>query len=86
MRLEYPSQVPSEPTFSRSFKVFSELNLLDKMHEAVIKENYTDKLVGHSSIDSTAIVGREKACRKNTQKKPEKRRSAGVKARQSWQK
>ena len=77
---EYPSQVPSEPTFSRAFKVFSKLNLLDKMHEAVIKENYTDKLVGHSSIDSTAIVGREKACRKNTPKKVEKKKKRGRKS------
>lgn len=77
---EYPSEVPSEPTFSRAFKVFSKLNLLDKMHEAVIKENYTDKLVGHSSIDSTAIVGREKACRKNTPKKDRKPKKRGRKS------
>ncbi len=66
---EYPSQVPSEATFSRAFKEFSELNLLDKMHDVLIKENYKDKLVGHASTDSTAINGREKSCRKNTAKK-----------------
>ena len=74
---EYPSQVPSEATFSRAFKEFSELNLLDKMHEAVIKENYTDKLVGHASMDSTAINGCEKSCRKNTPKKERKKKKRG---------
>ena len=77
---EYPSQVPSEATFSRAFKVFSMLNLLDKMHKTVIKENYTAKLVGHSSIDSTAIIGREKACRKNTPKKAIKKKKRGRKS------
>lgn len=77
---EFYSQVPSEATFSRAFKEFSELNLLDKMHEAVIKENYSNKLVGHASMDSTAIVGREKACRKNTPKKAKKKKKRGRKS------
>ncbi len=65
---EYRGQVPSEATFSRAFGVFAEEKLVDAMHAVIVKENYTDKLVGHSSIDSTAIFGREKACRKNTPK------------------
>ncbi len=36
------------------------------IHAAVVQENYAEKLVGHASIDSTAIIGREKSCRKNT--------------------
>jgi len=51
--------------------------LLDKMHEAVIKENYTDKLVGYASMDSIAINGREKSCRKNTPKKERKKKKRG---------
>ena len=47
----------------------------------IVKENYTEKLVGHASIDSTAIVGREKACRKNTPKiKLKKKRGRKSKA------
>ena len=77
---EFPSQVPSEATFSRVFKEFSELNLLDKLHETVVAENYEDKLVGHASMDSTAIAGREKACRKNTPKKNRKPKKRGRKS------
>ncbi|MCK4983125.1 MAG: hypothetical protein KAS17_09395, partial [Victivallaceae bacterium] len=40
----------------------------------VVKENYEDKIVGHASMDSTAINGREKACRKNTPKKELKKK------------
>lgn len=39
------------------------------MHDAVVKRNYKDKLVGHASTGSTAINGRKKSCRKNTGKK-----------------
>lgn len=77
---EFPSQVPSEATFSRAFSAFAKLNLLGKMHETVIKENYDAKLVGHASMDSTAIVGREKSCRKNTPKKKRGRKSTAEKA------
>ena len=77
---EFASQVPSEPTFSRAFQEFSELNLLEKIHGTIVRENYKDKLVGHSSIDSTAIVGREKACRKNTPKKKQKKKKRGRKS------
>lgn len=65
---EYRGEVPSEATFSRAFKVFAEERVPDAIHAMIVKENYTDKLVGHASIDSTAIVGRERACRKNTPK------------------
>jgi len=77
---EFYSQVPSEATFSRAFKEFAELNLLDKMLETVVKENYKKKLVGHASMDSTAINGREKFCRKNTPKKAKKKKKRGRKS------
>lgn len=77
---EYPAQVASEATFSRAFKEFSKLNLLDKMHEAIVTENYANKLVGHASTDATAVVGREKACRKNTPKKDPKPKKRGRKS------
>ncbi len=71
---EYPSQVPSEATFSRAFSEFAKLNLLGKIHGTVVEENYDDKIVGHASMDSTAIIVREKACRKNTPKKAVKKK------------
>lgn len=77
---EFSSQVPSEATFSRAFADFAKLNLLDRMHGVVISENYQDKLVGHASTDSTAIIGREKACRKNTPKKDLKPKKRGRKS------
>ena len=74
-------EVPSEATFSRAFKVFAEEKVPDAVHAMIVKENYTEKLVGHASIDSTAIVGREKACRKNTPKiKLKKKRGRKSKA------
>ncbi len=69
---EYRSQVSSEATFSRAFTAFSEQKLLDIIHGAVVTENYKDKIVGHSSMDSTAITGREKSCRKNMPKQESK--------------
>lgn len=47
----------------------------------IVKKNYTGKPVGHASIDSTTIVGREKVCRKNTPKtKLKKKRGRKSKA------
>ena len=70
---ETRSEVPSESTFSRAFKEFSEAGLLQEIHEVMIKEHIgEEKLVGHISRDATAIKGREKSCRKNTPKKKTK--------------
>ena len=72
---EYRGEVPSESTFSRAFTVFAEEKILEEVHAVLIQENYKEKLVGHSSIDSTAIEGREKACReKKTEVKREKKK------------
>jgi hypothetical protein len=70
---EVRSEIPSESTFSRAFKEFSEASLLQEIHGVIIQENIgEEKLVGHISRDSTAIKGREKSCRKNTPKKKSK--------------
>ena len=53
--------VPSEPTFSRVFKVFAESKLPEHIHEAMVKKAYARKLVGHISRDATAIEARERA-------------------------
>jgi len=77
---EYSSQVPSEATFSRAFEALSKVNLLGRIHGTVITENYKEKIVGHASTDSTAVAGREKACRKNTPKKDRKPKKRGRKS------
>ncbi|UKI31967.1 MAG: transposase [Lentisphaeria bacterium] len=58
---EYRGEVPSEATFSRAFGIFAREKVCNAIHAAVVRENYTDKLVGHASLDSTAIIGREKS-------------------------
>lgn len=70
---EHKKEIPSEATFSRAFKQFAETRLPQTVHETMIEENVgEEKLVGHISRDSTAIKGREKACRKNTPKEKNK--------------
>lgn len=76
---EYRGEVPSEATFSRAFGIFAQEKVCDAIHAAVVQENYTEKLVGHASIDSTAIIGREKSCRKNTPK-PQVKKKRGRKS------
>lgn len=57
---EAPSQVPSEATFSRSFREFSEMGLAQRAHRLLIEEMGGDRLVGHVSRDATDIPVREK--------------------------
>ena len=63
---EYSGAVPSEATFSRAFSEFATEQILEEVHRCIIKENYEEKSVGHSSIDSTAISSREKFIPKKT--------------------
>lgn len=63
------SDVPCESTFSRAFSAFAQGELADQIHEAMIKENYQNKLVGHLSRDSSAIKGREKGVNKPKEKR-----------------
>lgn len=53
--------IPSESTFSRAFQEISELNLLNVVHENMIKTGLKEKIVGHVSRDGSAIEAREKA-------------------------
>ena len=77
---EFASQVPSEPTFSRAFKEFAKLNVLDKMLDVVVKENYKEKIVGHASMDSTAIIGRKRHVARIRLRKTASRKNVVVKA------
>ena len=54
-------QVPHEATFSRAFAEFSQSELPQKAHEALIALTHKDRLVGHIARDATAIHGREKS-------------------------
>jgi hypothetical protein len=57
---EHQGDVPSEATFSRAFAEFAHSALPARIHEALIKQAYADRLVGHISRDATAIEAREK--------------------------
>ncbi len=66
--------IPSEATFSRAFKEFSESALGERVHDALVQDYLADEIIGHISRDSTAIVGREKPAKKiKKAKKPRKR-------------
>lgn len=53
--------VPQKWTFSRAFEEFSQSELPQRVHAALIEQAYEDRLVGHISRDATAIEAREKA-------------------------
>lgn len=54
-------QLPSEATFSRAFAQFAQMGLPQRMHEALIRAQLGQSLIGHIARDSTAIVARERA-------------------------
>ena len=61
---ERKSEMPSESVFSRAFAEFSDTQLPQRVHEALIRNTHRDRLVGHLSRDSTAIEAREKPAAK----------------------
>jgi transposase len=69
---ETAAGVPSEATFSRAFAAFAEDRLPERVHAAMVEAAMGGRLVGHASIDSTEIDGRERAA-----PKPKERKSAG---------
>jgi hypothetical protein len=71
---EYSWEVPSSATFSRAFAEFSNGNLMQTVHEAMVKHHYGEKLAGHLSRDATAIVVREKPAKRKPAVKQSKRR------------
>ena len=54
-------EVPSESTFSRAFDAFAHDSLPQRIHETLIKNHYSNKIVGHISRDATAVHARERA-------------------------
>lgn len=70
---ERRSNIPEECTFSRAFNEFSENNVPERIHKAIIATYQSQRLVGHLSRDSTAIEAREKVAyveKKKVIKKP----------------
>lgn len=57
---ERVADVPHESSFSRVFAELAESELPQRIHEAIIKQHVTPRIVGHISRDSTAIPAREK--------------------------
>lgn len=64
---ENTRQIPSEATFSRAMADFSETELPQRVHGALIKKTYgeTETIVLHNLRDSTAIEAREKPVKKS---------------------
>lgn len=58
--------VPSLATFSRRLNLLSNSSIMEKSLEALVKEYYAGRLVGHISRDSTAIAARDKPCNKKS--------------------
>ncbi len=54
-------EVPTEATFSRAFATFAQDGLPQRIHEAMLKTHYGEKLAGHVSRDATAIHARDPA-------------------------
>jgi len=68
------AEIPSESTFSRSFSEFASSELAQRVHAGLIEKYQSDRLIGHISRDSTAIEAREKAYKKETPPKINKKR------------
>ncbi len=71
---EKMSDVPSASTFSRAFAEFSDGQLAERIHAAVIDEYLGEQVIGHISRDSTAINAREKPKKKDAVEKVKKPR------------
>lgn len=56
---ESPEDVPSESTFSRTFREIARTGLAARIHGTMIKSRLEKKIVGHVSRDSVAIPARE---------------------------
>ena len=70
----YKNHIPSEATFSRAFKEFSELQIAQKAHEKFVAEYLSKKEFFYNATDATKIPLREKPVKAEKKKpKPKKR-------------
>lgn len=61
---ERKDQIPSEATFSRTFQEFADMNVMNKLLEALVIKYHGDRIIGHVRRDATEIDAREKAIKK----------------------
>lgn len=69
-------KIPHEATFSRAFAEFTESELPQRLHAALIESTQKDRLIGHIARDSTAIEARERFP-ENPPSKPARRKHKG---------
>jgi hypothetical protein len=74
--------IPSESTFSRAFADFASRELGAVVHDTLVQDYLQGELIGHVSRDSTAIIGREKAARKEKIVKVSRKRGRPAKGEQ----
>lgn len=73
---EHARQLPHESTFSRTFAEFAQMELAQFVHEALVRDTQSGRLIGHIARDSTAIHARERVPETPSQKRA---REAGQK-------
>jgi len=66
----YKNSIPSEATFSRAFKEFSELEIAQKAHEKFVAEYLSKKTFFYNATDATKIDLREKPQKAEKKEKP----------------
>ncbi len=66
----YKIDIPSEATFSRAFKEFSESEIAQKAHEQFVIEYLSEKIFFHNATDATKIDLREKPVKTEKKEKP----------------
>lgn len=71
---EKKNDIPDESTFSRAFAELAASQLLEQIHESLIKDSYEGEIVGHLSRDATKIEAREKPVKKVKEDKPPRKR------------
>jgi len=70
----YKNNIPSEATFSRAFKEFSEIEIAQKAHKQFVAEYLSKKTFFYNATDATKIQLREKAVKvEKVKPKPKKR-------------
>lgn len=55
---------PSEATFSRAFAEFAQMELAERVHQALVEQHVGERVVMHLCRDATEIAAREKAAKK----------------------
>jgi hypothetical protein len=61
---ERKDHIPSESKFSRVFKEFSTMNIMEALLNRIVTMYHGDRIIGHVRRDATEIDAREKATRK----------------------